>query len=355
MDFGRLPSLAGVSFDLPPLPERSRRMLAFHSGARDPDSAALWLRTGAPAWARKDWLGKMYPLGTPDREFLRLYARRVDSIELNASYYRVPSEEVLDGWASEVPDRFRFCPKVHQSITHRRALEESARDGFDFAVRMLRLGRLLGPGFLQLPPWLDAGGLRGLDELLAALPEAFRVAVEFRHPSWFHRGALREDAVRVLEQRGAGAVITDVAGRRDVCHAAITAPFVIVRFVGNGYADRGLHPTDLPRADVWLRRLVEWRALGLGEAYFFAHEPDDALAPELLTHVAQTARAEGLDVPAIDLAAAAIDLAAPPAGQGTPHHESPPAAASTAQLDLFGAAPAAAAKGPRRAANRTKK
>lgn len=327
MDFGRLPSLDGVSFALPPLPERSRRLLAWHAGTRDPQasrrdeapaptassadeplapaaSTGPWLRTGAPAWARKDWVGRLYPPGTPDKEFLRTYARRVDAIELNASYYRVPSEEVLDAWAAEVPERFRFCPKVHQSITHRRALEESADEAMAFARRFLRLGRRLGPGFVQLPPWLDAAGLGGLDALLAALPEAFRVAVEFRHPSWFAgTGELREDAIRVLEHRGAGAVITDVAGRRDVCHASITAPFVMVRYVGNS-----LHPTDLPRADAWLDRLVAWRALGLDEAYLFVHQPDDALAPELLAHVAASARRRGLDMPDLQIGSAQLAL-----------------------------------------------
>ena len=328
MDFGRLPSLDGVSFALPPLPERSRRLLAWHAGTRAPQapprdeapafasprheeappvqSAATgpWLRTGAPAWARKEWVGRLYPPGTPDKEFLRTYARRVDAIELNASYYRVPSEEVLDAWAAEVPERFRFCPKVHQSITHRRALEDSADEAMAFARRFLRLGRRLGPGFVQLPPWLDAAGLGGLDALLAALPEAFRVAVEFRHPSWFTgTGELREDAIRVLEHRGAGAVITDVAGRRDVCHASITAPFVIVRYVGSS-----LHPTDLPRADAWLDRLVAWRALGLDEAYLFVHQPDDALAPELLAHVAAGARRRGIDMPDLQIGSAQLAL-----------------------------------------------
>ncbi len=369
MDFGRLPSLEGVSFALPPLPEHSRRLLAWHGETRAPElrsrdqqaptqgalsrdevatprapsrdevatphgapsrhetsplrlaSAGTWLRTGAPAWARKDWVGRLYPPGTSDKEFLRTYARRVDAIELNASYYRVPSEEVLDAWAAETPERFRFCPKVHQSITHRRALDESADEAMSFARRLLRLGPRLGPGFVQLPPWLDAAGLAGLDALLAALPEAFRVAVEFRHPSWFPRPhELREDAVRVLERHGAGAVITDVAGRRDVCHAAVTAPFVMVRYVGNG-----LHPTDLPRADVWLERLVAWRALGLDEAYLFVHQPDDALAPELLSHLSASARRLGLDAPEIQLDAAQLDLFGGAAGT-----------LSTPQLDLFG-------------------
>lgn len=306
MDFGHLQDIDHVSFALPPLPPRSRRLLAAHAGdPQQPD----WLRGGAPAWARKDWLGRLYPKGTPDRDLLRVYSQRLGAIELNATYYRVPTEAMLDAWAADTPEGFHFCPKLHKDITHQGALVDAIPAAQDFARRFLRLGARLGPAFMQLPPWLGAEALPALDDLLAALPEQFRLAVELRHPSWFARGTLIDEAVTVLERRGAGAVITDVAGRRDVCHASITAPFVIVRFVGNG-----LHPTDMPRTDAWLDRLLEWRNLGLPSAYFFAHQPDDAFAPETLDHFVSRARERGIAMPPV----------------------LPPAPAEPRQLDLFG-------------------
>lgn len=306
MDFGRAQNLTGISFALPPLPARSRHLLESHAaGASRPD----WLRSGAPVWARKDWVGRMFPKGTPEKDFLRVYAQRLGAIELNASYYRVPSDAVLDAWAGETPEGFHFCPKLHQNITHQRALAESIPQAQSFAARLARLGPRLGPAFLQLPPWLGADALPELEALLAALPRGFRVAVEFRHPSWFAKGTLIDDAVTVLERVGAGTVITDVAGRRDACHAAITAPFVLVRFAGNN-----LHPTDMPRADAWVDRLFEWRALGLHAAYLFAHQPDDTHAPEVLDHIASRARERGIAMPVV----------------------MPPAMAPTGQLDLFG-------------------
>ena len=137
MDFGRLPSLEGVSFALPPLDPRSRGALT----SRPPATASSgpWLRAGAPAWARKDWLGRLYPRGTPDRDFLRAYAHRLGAIELNASYYRVPTPETLAAWAADVPETFRFCPKLHKNITHRRALAEAIPEAVDFAERFLSL------------------------------------------------------------------------------------------------------------------------------------------------------------------------------------------------------------------------
>ncbi|MBK8257620.1 MAG: DUF72 domain-containing protein [Polyangiaceae bacterium] len=124
------------------------------------------------------------------------------------------------------------------------------------------------------------------------MPGDFDLAVEFRHASWFASGTLSDRAFAVLQKHRAGAVITDVAGRRDVCHAALPVPFVMVRFVGNN-----LHPTDFPRVDAWIARLVEWRSLGLGRAYFFAHQPDDGFAPETLAHFTTGARAAGVHIP----------------------------------------------------------
>jgi uncharacterized protein YecE (DUF72 family) len=300
VDFGRLSSLQGISFALPPLPERSRRALGGRPCSEGSDE---WLRAGAPVWARKDWLGRLYPKGTADKDLLRTYAQRLGAIELNASYYRVPSEEVLDAWAADVPEAFHFCPKLHKTITHRRDLGAAAPDARGFAERLLRLGPRLGPALLQLPPWLGLEALPDLDELLAALPAQFPVAVEFRHRSWFARNALRDPALSVLERRSASAVITDVAGRRDVCHASITAPFAFIRFVGNG-----LDPTDNPRTDAWLDRLLEWRELGLTRAYFFAHQPDDAVAPETLQHFVTAARRRGVRMPAVTLEPEQLDL-----------------------------------------------
>jgi uncharacterized protein YecE (DUF72 family) len=309
VDFGRLPSLEGVSLALPPLEDRSRRVLAAsvrdgrQSSPSEGQGAEEWLRAGAPAWARKDWLGRFYPRGASDKDFLRLYARKCGAIELNASYYRVPTESVLDGWAAEVPASFHFCPKMHQSVTHRHDLGGAIPEARSFAERFLRLGARLGPAFLQLPPWAGEELWPALDAVLAALPAEFRIAIEFRHPSWFRGGALSDAVFSGLARRGAGVVITDVAGRRDVCHGSVTAPFVMVRFVGNN-----LHPTDMPRADAWLDRLVEWRALGLERAYFFAHQPDDAFAPETLAHFTAQARARGLAMPAASLVEAQLEL-----------------------------------------------
>ena len=256
MDFGGLPDIEGISFALPEVPDRSRRMLA-----RGRPAAGDWLYIGAPAWARKDWLGKLYPTGTPPRDFLRCYARALNAIELNATFYNIPDEDTLDSWSLDTPERFRFCPKIHQSISHLHGLDGVQSETHAFCQRLARLGDRLGPALLQLPPWFASDRLATLDRFLGTLPRDFRVCVELRHASWFTGNMLRSPTVDVLEKHRAAAVITDVAGRRDVCHASLTAPFTMVRFVGCA-----LHPSDRPRVDAWIERLLEWRTQGLETA-----------------------------------------------------------------------------------------
>lgn len=293
LDFGKLADLRGVSFALPDTPAATAAVL--RTAPRTDDSAP-WLHLGAPAWARRDWLGKLYPPGTPPARFLGTYAQHLTAIELNATFYNTPSTATLEAWVRDTPPRFRFCPKLPKSITHDLVLSGAARKQAQaFARHMARLGDRLGPYLLALPPHFAPPDAPRLRDFLRAFEG--EVMVEFRHPAWFHEGTLRPEAQRALkgdDARAAGTVITDVAGRRDVCHATLTRPRVMVRFVGNGLAS-----SDEPRCAVWLDRLVTWRRMGLEEAFFFVHQPDDLLAPELLSHTSKLARGLGLQVPEV--------------------------------------------------------
>jgi len=285
VDFGKLTNIDGVDFSLPPEPARTAAVLARTSRPTD----GPWLVLGAPAWARRDWIGKLYPAGTAQRDFLRAYARVCGAIELNASYYHIPEDHVLDGWIEETPPDFRFCPKLLRAITHDAPLAQGAEAAAEFARRFRRLGERLGPFLVQLPPWFTPADLPGLDTVLAALDGPAHV--EFRHAELFRRGVLHPAAAELLERHRAGAVVTDVAGRRDVCHATLTVPELMLRFVGNG-----LHPSDWERAEAWLDRLAGWRARGLRRVYFFVHQPDDLVAPELMRGIGERAARRGIPV-----------------------------------------------------------
>jgi uncharacterized protein YecE (DUF72 family) len=279
MDFGRLPRLHGVDFRLPPDSPRTRAVL---EAARAP-GRPLAVHFGAPVWSRKEWVGKLYPAGAKSPEYLRHYARQLTAIELNTSFYRIPDTATTDAWRTSVPANFRFCPKFYQGITHEKELVGARELTQAFCESFLKLGDRLGLPFLQLPPTFHPRQLAVLEQFLDGLPPGFPVAVEFRHPAWFRERWLLDGAAAALEARGVATVITDVAGRRDVSHGSLTAPRALVRFIGNSEGEE-LHPTDLERIDAWVERIESWRQAGLSELYFFVHQPEDRLAPDLISY-----------------------------------------------------------------------
>jgi uncharacterized protein YecE (DUF72 family) len=292
MQFGRSSDLTQIDFSLPALRARSAAMLV--RAAASPTQP--WLRLGAPAFRHRDWLGGLYPPGVDAAQWLRIYASKLEALELNSTFYGLPSEATILRWLGETPADFRFCPKLPRAISHELGGSELHARVAAFTTRMELLGQRLGPALCQLP---ESAGPEVLPQLQAALdtfPEDFALALEVRHAAWFERGALREDLLEWLEARGIGSVITDVSGRRDASHASLTTPTAFVRFVGEGG-----HESDEPRVAQWMERLQSWHALGLHAAYFFVHQPDDIAAPQLLSIAAQRAQALGIDVPSVTL------------------------------------------------------
>lgn len=269
MEFGKLSDVEGVNWELPPTDP-----LAFKG--IPPQSPSTQFYLGAPAWGHRVWVGKFYPDKTKPSEFLREYAIRFNTIELNTTHYRVPSLQQAQEWADETPAGFLFCPKIFQGISHQNAGLLDTALLKDWLVGIGGFGEKLGPSFLQLPPYFDYSRKTELFRFLQAWPNSFKLALEFRHPSWFENKCLLPALTEYLQGRGIGAVITDVAGRRDVLHASVTAPFTLIRFIAND-----LHRSDFSRCEAWAKRLGEWRDQGLQQAFFIIHEPDDVMAPEM--------------------------------------------------------------------------
>ena len=292
MQFGRCSDLTQVDFSLPALRARSAAMLV-RAAAEPPEP---WLRLGAPAFRHRDWLGGLYPAGVDAAEWLRIYASKLAALELNSTFYGLPSEATIARWVADTPPEFRFCPKLPRAISHELGSSELQGRVVAFVQRMELLGQRLGPSLCQLP---ESAGPDVLPQLRAALdvfPDDFALALEVRHAAWFERGALHEALLEWMEGRGIASVITDVSGRRDASHASLSTPTAFVRFVGEGG-----HETDEPRVARWMERLQSWQALGLHAAYFFVHQPDDIAAPALLSIAAEYARGLGIDVPSVVL------------------------------------------------------
>lgn len=216
------------------------------------------LRIGCSGWTYKDWKGPFYPEGTKDRERLEVYASRFDTAEINASFYRLPTEAMVEGWAERTPADFRFAWKVSHFITHNKKLKDCAESVALVWGRMAPLGAKLGPALVQLPPMLkrDDGRLAGF---LRLLPPG-RVTVEFRHPSWY------EPAVfRILADFDAALCISD--HHHAPAPWELTASWAYVRGHGPGGRYAGRYP-DAELA-AWGRRIVAWRRRGLDvHAYF---------------------------------------------------------------------------------------
>lgn len=139
----------------------------------------LSLYAGTSGFSYASWKPDFYPPGTKARDFLRTYAERLPTVELNATFYRLPSEEQLRAWAAQTPDVFRFGVKMSRQITHFRRV-----DGIPtFCERVRAMDDRLGPILVQLPPTRprDDGLLR---LLLDSLDPRLRYAFEFRHESW---------------------------------------------------------------------------------------------------------------------------------------------------------------------------
>lgn len=165
------------------------------------------LHVGTCGWQYRSWRGTWYPDGLPQRSWLAWYSARFPCVEVDSSFYRLPTREATARWASEVPDGFRFVPKMSRYLTHLRRLREPAEPIERFGDRMEPLGERWAATLLQLPPDLRRDdGL--LDGFLGRWPRDRPLAVEFRHPSWF------DDAVfDRLSRAGATLALTDRRNR----------------------------------------------------------------------------------------------------------------------------------------------
>ncbi|MNJ96881.1 hypothetical protein D3C87_146150 [compost metagenome] len=282
MEFGKLPSIENVNWTLPPT-----EALSLEYFKSLPAGGKTQFYIGTPAWGHKEWIGKIYPPKAKATDFLSYYSQNFNTIELNTSHYRIPSDEQVGKWLAQVTPDFLFSPKLFQGLSHsdQGMLDKKLfKEWFSF---LEKLKDHRGPCFAQFPPHFDYSKKALLFHFLQEWPAEFELALEFRHPSWFQQGTILPALTRFLQSKKIGLVITDVAGRRDVLHTSVSAPFTILRFIGND-----LHPSDYPRAKDWSLRLHEWSQMGLQKVFFFAHEPDDIKAPELADVVVKNLNAD---------------------------------------------------------------
>jgi len=224
-------------------------------------------RIGCSGWVYKHWRGSFYPAGLRQADWFRHYAGVFDTVEINNSFYRTPTESMFQGWREQAPEGFLYAVKVNRSITQFYKLGPASYPLFEeFASRAEKLAGHLGPLLLQLPPSLGVDTDR-LDGFLA-LPAArrIRLAVEFRRKDWF-----TEEVYAVLRARGAALAITDFQELPVVWEA--TADWSYVRFHGTSGRYFGSYGSQ--ELDSWAERIA-----GLArEGYIYFNNDAETAAP----------------------------------------------------------------------------
>lgn len=164
------------------------------------------IHVGCSGWAYKHWRGLFYPEGLAQKRWLAHYAQEFDTVEINASFYRVPLSTTFEGWREKAPDGFRYAVKVNRFITHMKKLLECEEEVDRFIELARLLGDKMGPLLYQLPPSLHKDVER-LDKFLARLPSDIEQVVEFRHKSWYE-----DEVLALLDRYDVGFVVHDLRG-----------------------------------------------------------------------------------------------------------------------------------------------
>jgi len=219
------------------------------------------LYTGTSGFAYDAWKGAFYPEDLSAKRRLAYYAERLPAVEIHNTFYRMPKRSVVEGWAGEVPEAFRFAIKASQRITHRKRLKEVDEEVGTLLEAISALEAKLGVLLFQLPPNLKADVER-LERFLALLPAETPAALEFRHPSWEE-----PDVHARLRARGVALVRVD-ADEGEPPELPESEPLVYLRLRRSAYDDAAL--------GTWAERL---RATGAERAFVFLKHEDAAEGP----------------------------------------------------------------------------
>jgi len=251
------------------------------------------LHVGCAMWTHRAWLGRSIPSSTRAGGELGAYARIVNAVEGNTTFYASPSPSTVQRWAEAVDSDFRFMFKLPQAVTHHRKLRDIGTVVTDFLRLLEPLHDNMSPTAIQLPAAFTPDDLPVLDDFLAELTSSLSWAVEVRHPGFFN-DAERERALNdVLYRHGANRIILDsravFAGPRETAaehdafenkprvpaRAVATSAEPVVRFIGQTAAD-----ANPPFWQPWVGAVARWVEAGKLPIVFI-HTPDNVVAPEL--------------------------------------------------------------------------
>jgi uncharacterized protein YecE (DUF72 family) len=220
------------------------------------------VRIGTSGWHYKHWKGTFYPERIAGDQMLAAYIQSFDTVEINNSFYRLPTEEAVKAWVKHTPADFLFSVKASRYITHNRKLREPDQSIVRFMDMAAGFGRKLGPILFQFPPSWGLNADR-LDEFLRALPQRRRYTFEFRNASW-----LTPQVYELLRRRRCAFCIYEIAGFRSPIE--VTSDFVYVRLHGPGAAYQGKYSdSDLA---LWAMKIEGWVRANLDVFFYFDND-----------------------------------------------------------------------------------
>ena len=207
------------------------------------------IHVGCSGWVYRHWRGIFYPEGLPQKRWFERYAEEFDTVEINASFYRLPLASTFDGWREKAPEGFRYAVKVNRFITHLKKLVGVEEETKRFISLARPLGPALGPLLYQLPPSLHKD-LPRLEAYLQHLPKDIEQVFEFRHKSWYD-----EEVLALLDRHGMGFVSHDLKGLTTPPWACGRTAYV--RFHGSGGRYSGRYSDEA---------LLEWTDWAVAQA-----------------------------------------------------------------------------------------
>ncbi|MCG9972454.1 DUF72 domain-containing protein [Christiangramia crocea] len=267
MKFGKVANPGDIDFTLPITQEQTKEVLKQFKKSVFND-----VRVGCAKWNRTD-LKNFYPRGTKDE--LQYYSTQFNSIEFNASFYRMFPSEQFAKWEERAKGDFKFFPKVPRIISHIKRLNETERLTDDFVTNLLPLKEKLGMSYLQLRDDFGPKNMDRVETFFKHWPQEIPLSAEFRHKDWYKDDSAADELNELMKKYNITHIITDSAGRRDLLHMRLTTDSAFIRY--NGANDE----SDYTRLGDWLDRLQEWHKLGLKNVYFFVHQNVEEASPLL--------------------------------------------------------------------------
>jgi uncharacterized protein YecE (DUF72 family) len=221
------------------------------------------LYVGTSGYSYKEWKGSFYPEKIPAKDMLRFYSERLSTVEINATFYRMPQPTMLETWKEQVPSTFRFSLKAPQRITHFKRLKETEEETKYFLETVSLLADNLGAVLFQLPPNFKKD-LPRLQAFVNQLPQQPRAAFEFRHPTWFD-----DDVLEVLRSRNHALCVSDTDDL-PTTHIDKTADWGYLRLRRVNYSEENLAE--------WVTRV---RDQNWNETFLFFKHEDAGTGPKL--------------------------------------------------------------------------